>query len=84
LEFINNTRHFCARTKMEIPMDRWLRLEARVAGNKIEGVLDGRIGLEFTAERVVEGHVGVWCKGDTTAYFRNLEASEASTDGSAP
>lgn len=84
LEFINNTRHFRARTKMEIPMNRWLRLEARVAGNKIEGALDGRSAIEFTAERPVEGHVGLWCKGDTTAYFRNLEASDASSDASAP
>jgi pyruvate,water dikinase len=82
LEFINNTRHFRARTKMEIPLDRWLRLEARVAGNKIDGALDGRSALEFTAEQPVKGHVGLWCKGDTTAYFRNLEASDAFTAAS--
>jgi pyruvate, water dikinase len=84
LEFINNTRHFRARAKMEIPMDRWLRLEVRAAGTKIEGALDGRIGLEFTADRPVEGHAGLWCKGDTTAYFRNLKASDAPNDASAP
>ena len=37
---------------------------------------------EFTAEQPVEGHVGLWCKGDTTAYFRNLEASDAFTAAS--
>lgn len=84
LEFINNTRHFRARAKMEIPLDRWLRLEVRAAGTKIEGALDGRIGLEFTADRPVEGHAGLWCKGDTTAYFRNLKASDAPNDASAP
>ncbi|MCU0558967.1 MAG: PEP-utilizing enzyme [Desulfobacterales bacterium] len=75
LEFINNTRHFRARKAAEIPMDRWLKLEVRVAGKKITGTLDGRAALEFTAAKPVEGHVGLWCKGDTTAYFRDLEAS---------
>jgi pyruvate,water dikinase len=84
LEFINNTRHFRARAKINIPLNRWLRLEACVAENKIKGTLDGRSALEFTAERPVQGHLGLWCKGDTTAYFKNLEASDAPNDASAP
>jgi pyruvate,water dikinase len=84
LEFINNTRHFRARTKMDVPMDRWLKLEVAVAENRVEGTLDGRQGFTFFTERPVEGHVGLWCKGDTTAYFRNLEESDAPKDASAP
>ncbi len=73
LQFVNNTRGFLERTKISIPMDRWMTLAVRVKGNEINGFLDGRPSLKFTASQPVAGHVGLWCKGDTTAWFRNLE-----------
>lgn len=73
LEFVNNTRHFLERAAMDIPMDRWLQLEVTVAGREITGSLDGRPCLSFTAPQPVEGYVGLWSKGDTTAFFRGLE-----------
>jgi pyruvate,water dikinase len=77
LEFVNNTRHFRERTTVDIPMDRWLRLEVTVAGRQVSGALDGRPYLRFTAPHSVSGYVGFWCKGDTTAYYRNLEMDGA-------
>jgi pyruvate,water dikinase len=53
-------------------MDRWLQLEVTVAGREITGILDGRPCLRFTAPQPVEGYVGLWSKGDTTAFFRGL------------
>ncbi len=73
LEFVNNTRHFRERTAMEIPMDRWMRLEVTVDGREVTGALDGRPCLRFTASHPVEGYVGLWSKGDTTAFYRDLE-----------
>lgn len=75
LEFVNNTRRFLERTPMEIAMDRWLRLEVTVAGQDVTGSLDGRPCLKFTVPRPVEGYVGLWSKGDTTAFFRGLETT---------
>ncbi|MCU0572774.1 MAG: PEP-utilizing enzyme [Syntrophobacteraceae bacterium] len=72
LEFVNNTRHFLERAAVDIPMDRWLQLEVTVAGREITGILDGRPCLRFTAPQPVEGYVGLWSKGDTTAFFRGL------------
>jgi pyruvate, water dikinase len=58
-------------------MNQWLIIEAQVAGKEISGVLDGRPCLRFTAPQAVSGYVGLWSKGDTTAYFRKLETDDA-------
>ena len=73
LEFVNNTRRFLKLTAVAVPMGRWLKLEVTVAGREITGSLDGRSVLGFTVDRPVEGYVGLWSKGDTTALFRGLE-----------
>jgi pyruvate,water dikinase len=78
LEFITNKRHFRERTSVDIPMDQWLRIKVRVTEKEIEAELDGRPCLRFTAPRPVSGYVGLWSKGDTTAYFRKLEIDNAS------
>ncbi len=75
LEFINNARHFRERVKADIPMGQWLHLEVSVEGKAVTGFLAGRPLLRFTAPQAVSGYVGLWSKGDTTAYFRELSFS---------
>ncbi len=77
LEFINNKRYFRERNSVDLPKDQWVKIEARVAGKEITGALDGRPCLKFTASRSISGYVGLWSKGDTTAYFRNLQTDDA-------
>lgn len=77
LEFVNNARRFCERVKVEAPMNEWLRLEVRVAGKKISGALNGQTLLRFTGPREIAGYLGLWSKGDTTAWFANLEGDDA-------
>lgn len=79
LEFVNNTRSFLARVDMQVPLGRWIGLEVTVAGKEINAAgLGGRgPSLSFTASRPLSGYVGLWTKGDTTAYFRNLETAGA-------
>jgi len=76
LQFINNTRHFLERTAVDVPMKRWLQLEVTVSGKEVSCALDGRPRLRFTASRPVTGYIGLWSKGDTTAYFRDLETGD--------
>lgn len=78
LEFVNNTRHFRERVKVEVPMNEWLRLEVVVAAKEIAGALNGRRLLRFSAGKEVSGYVGLWSKGDTTAWFANLDATDLS------
>lgn len=73
LEFVNNTRHFRQRVSTEIPLDRWLRLEVSVDGKTVKGRIAGELLIRYDHSRPVEGYVGLWSKGDSTAYFRNLE-----------
>jgi pyruvate,water dikinase len=61
-------------------MDRWMRLEVTVDGREVTATLDGRPCLGFTASHPVEGYVGLWSKGDTTAFFRNLETEAIETE----
>jgi pyruvate,water dikinase len=75
LEFVNNTRHFRQRVPAEIPLDRWLRLEVVVDGNTVTGAIAGERLIQFANVRPVAGYVGLWSKGDSTAYFRNLEGA---------
>jgi len=74
LEFINNRRHFLQRKTIAVPIDRWLRLEAAVAGKKIRGAVDGRLCIDFRFRGMVSGYVGLWTKGETVADFRGLAA----------
>lgn len=73
LEFINNRRHFCQRIPTEIPLDRWLQIEVAFENNMITGSIQGRALIRFEHQRSVDGYAGLWTKGDTTAYFRNLD-----------
>ena len=72
LQFINNTRHFLVRTALKVPVGEWCSLEVAVSGEKITAKSDAGVSLAFTAPQPVSGHVGLWTKGDTSAYFRNL------------
>jgi len=76
LEFINNARHFRERVAFAASMNHWFRLEVTIAGATITAAVDGHPGLQYTAPQPIAGHVGLWSKGDTTAYYRNLERTD--------
>jgi len=76
LEFVNNRRDFLQRISLEVPIDRWLRVEATVAGKEIRGSVDGETRIHFSAPEPVSGYMGLWTKGETTAYFRGLTMDE--------
>jgi pyruvate,water dikinase len=79
LELVNNRRHFRERARLDFPLDRWLRLEVTVEGQEVTGALDGRPVLRYSAPRPVDGYVGLWSKGDTTAFFRDLRTEDGGT-----
>jgi pyruvate,water dikinase len=55
-------------------MDHWFRLEVVITGATITAAVDDQPGLQFTASQPIVGFTGLWSKGDTTAYYRNLES----------
>jgi pyruvate,water dikinase len=83
LVFVDHVRGFLARAAAPIPVGRWLELEVAVAGARVTGALEGRVLLEATLPLPVEGFVGLWSKGDTTAHFRGLAAFDPEERGAA-
>jgi len=48
---------------------QWHDLKVRIAGDKVEGYLDGKLYLEHTLPEPVSGRVGLWSKADSHMYF---------------
>jgi hypothetical protein len=48
---------------------QWHDLKLRIAGNKVEGYLDGKLYLEHTLPEPVSGRIGLWSKADSYMHF---------------
>jgi len=48
---------------------QWHDLKVRIAGDKVEGYLDGKLYLEHTLPQPVSGKIGLWSKADSHVYF---------------
>src|SRR5882757_9382141 len=51
------------------PTRTWHDLKLRVAGNKVEGYLNGKLYLEHDLSAPVSGRIGLWSKADSYVYF---------------
>ena len=59
------------------PTRQWHDLKVRVAGNKVEGYLDGKLYLEHTLPEPVTGRIGLWSKADSYVYFDGYTVTPA-------
>ena len=59
------------------PTRQWHDLKVRVAGNKVEGYLNGKLYLEHTLREPVTGRVGLWSKADSYVYFDGYTVTPA-------
>jgi hypothetical protein len=48
---------------------QWHDLKIRIAGNKVEGYLDGKLYLQHTLPEPVSGRIGLWSKADSYMHF---------------
>jgi 3-keto-disaccharide hydrolase len=51
------------------PSRQWHELKIRLAGNTVQGYLNGKLYLEDTLPAPVSGHIGLWSKADSHVYF---------------
>src|SRR5712675_2081758 len=51
------------------PTRTWHDLKLHVAGNKVEGYLDGKLYLEHEWTAPIGGRIGLWSKADSHVYF---------------
>jgi hypothetical protein len=54
---------------------QWHDLKVRIAGNKVEGYLDGKLYLEHTLPEPVSGRIGLWSKADSYMHFDDFTAT---------
>ncbi len=48
---------------------QWHDFKVRIAGNKVEGYLDGKLYLQHALPEPVSGKVGLWSKADSYMHF---------------
>jgi ABC-2 family transporter protein len=53
----------------------WHDLKVRIAGEKVEGYLDGKLYLEHSLPEPVSGRIGLWSKADSYMHFDQFVAS---------
>ena len=51
------------------PSRQWHELRVRIAGNKVEGYLNGKRYLEHQLPGPVSGRIGLWSKADSYVYI---------------
>jgi hypothetical protein len=56
---------------------QWHDLKVRIAGNKVEGYLDGKLWLQHTLPEPVSGKIGLWSKADSYMHFDQFAATPA-------
>ena len=78
-EFINDKRFQRATVHRKIKTSEWYRIKAEIYGQTLKGYLDDELLLEYTAERPLNGYVGIWTKADSVTYF---DALTIEADGS--
>jgi hypothetical protein len=54
---------------------QWHDLKVRIAGDKVEGYLDGKLYLEHTLPEPVSGKIGLWSKADSYMHFDDFVAT---------
>ncbi|MDO9109694.1 MAG: hypothetical protein Q7U40_03495, partial [Desulfatirhabdiaceae bacterium] len=78
-EFINDKRFQRATVHRKIKISEWYRIKAEIYGQTLKGYLDDELLIEYTAERPLNGYVGIWTKADSVTYF---DALSIEADGS--
>lgn len=71
-EFKNGKR--LERLSIETPIStgEWYRLRVETEGRRVRAFLEDRPVMEYTAERDLDGFVGLWTKADSVTLFHDL------------
>ena len=75
-EFINDRRFQRASVNRKIETAGWYRIRAEISGQTLKGYLDDELLIEYTAERPLNGYVGIWTKADSVTCFDALTIEE--------
>jgi pyruvate, water dikinase len=71
-EFRHSKRFQLATVDIPIGSDRWYDLSVETAGHHVKGYLDGKLLIDYEANRSMEGYLGLWTKADSVTEFDSL------------
>ena len=71
-EFVRAKRIQRVSVERSIDSDRWYDVSVELRGNEILGWLDGEVVIRYTADRPLDGYVGLWTKADSVTAFDGL------------
>jgi pyruvate, water dikinase len=71
-EFRHSKRFQLATVDIPIFSNRWYDLKAETAGSHVKAYLDGKLLMDYEANRTMEGYLGLWTKADSVTEFESL------------
>ena len=71
-EFVRAKRIQRVSVERPIESNRWYDLSVELRVNEILGLLDGEVVIRYTADRSLDGYVGLWTKADSVTAFDGL------------
>jgi pyruvate,water dikinase len=71
-EFVRGKRIQRVLVEKRIESNRWYDLSVEMRGKELSGFLDGEVVIRYTADRSLDGYVGLWTKADSVTAFDGL------------
>jgi pyruvate, water dikinase len=68
-EFLNNKRLKRASASAKLSVGNWYQLKVKFSGNRCQCYLDNVPVIDYTADRPLDGYVGLWTKADSVTHF---------------
>ena len=71
-EYVNGKRLLRVKVAATITLEQWYEISVVVQGRTLRSYLDGELKVEYTADRLLQGFVGLWTRADAVSYFEKL------------
>jgi len=71
-EYVNSKRFLRFKAAAAITLGEWYEISVVVQGRTLKGYLDGELQVEYTADRPLQGFVGLWTRADAVSFFKEL------------
>lgn len=78
-EYVNGKRFLRAKVQTAITQGEWYEIAVAVQDNVLKGYLDGEPKIEYRAENLLQGFVGLWSRADSVSYFEGLDINKVSS-----
>jgi pyruvate,water dikinase len=77
-EYVNGKRYLRVKVQAAITLGKWYEVSVALNDNDLLGYLNGELKMEYTAENLLHGFVGLWSRADSVSYFDDLRINEDS------